>query len=125
MYFPLIGERVWVSGSSHEFTVVRADYPTSIATVTPVADKNQVKCCPFHQLFAYDQFDDSQVRDSMKEAVGEVLESSRVTVLSARIAIRDMRQTAISTSSIINRSRELIAQTDTVIARWKSLGSKP
>ena len=122
MYCPLVGERVWVRGSPHEFIVVRADYSASIATISPVVDKSQLKRCPFRELFSYDDFEGAQTRQYVKEALVDFVGSSRIIAQNSRMAIEDMRQTTITTGATIKKSKDLIDQTDRIIARWKSLG---
>lgn len=124
MFLPLVGERVWVSGSPHEFIVVRADYSTCIATISPAIDRSQLRRCPFRDLFPSEEFEAAQASPHASDATVDVLESSRGIVRSAMAAIDEMRKTTRFTSLTIKKSRELIAQTDRIVARWKSLGIK-
>lgn len=125
MYFPLVGERVWVNGCPHEFTVVRADYSAHVAVLSPVADKTQVRVCHFRELFPPDKFEAAQTRESLQDSLMDLLGSSRVLMQASRTAIYDMHRTAREAEATIKKSQELIEQTDKAIERWKSLGCKP
>ena len=125
MYFPLVYERVWVSGCPHEFIVVTTNYSACLATISLVEDRRQVRRCPFHQLFPHDEFEASQVRSSVTDEMVDITESSRSLIRGAKADSREMRKIVSSTGSIIRKSQEMIAQTDRLIARWKTLGCKP
>lgn len=123
MYFPLVRERVWVHGCTHEFVVLRADYAALIATIAPVEIPVEERRCSFQELFK--NFQASVAASSVREELLSALHSSWVCIKGTTNAIRDLKQTTTLTQSAINKSLGLIAETDQVIARWKTLGCKP
>lgn len=125
MYFPLVGERVWLGGCSHEFTVVRTDYTACVAAVSPVEDKTQIRVCHFREVFPYDEYEAAQTRQSLHNTLTDLLRSSRSLMNAGKAAIYEMRKTAIESESTVKKSQELIDRSDKVIERWKSLGCKP
>lgn len=125
MHYPTVGERVWVRGCSHELIVVRADYSSCVATLSPAEVRGQLRRCPFILLFARDDFAASQSELSPTEVNAGLLQSTRGCIRGSWAAIQQMRDVANLTADLIVRSQEMIEQTDKTLARWKLLGCKP
>lgn len=125
MYFPAVHERVWIRGCTHEFVVIHTDYAARLATISAVDLRNEVRRCPFRILFAHDDFEGSRSRVPLQEEALKILDTSRLNARSSIVAIREMRETATATRSMAGKTKELLAQTDLVIARWSRLGCMP
>jgi hypothetical protein len=55
MHYPLVRERVWVSGGQDEFIVTEADYATCIATIFRSVDRGAARRrLSFSLLFAHE-----------------------------------------------------------------------
>ena len=101
MHIPLVGERVWVSGCSHEFEVVRANYDTGFATIAAVADdRSETKSCRFDQLLSAGR---------LKPMTSDMREYSE------SLLMRQVR----STYERVLKSRELILRTDTLLRNMR------
>lgn len=117
MHSPLVGERVWVGGCTSEFIVVHANYCSQVATLSRVEPGTLISRCPFQLLFSGGNFEDFEISEGVS-----LIASSQVCIQAANVSIRDMRRTANRTCSVIQKTQELISQTDETIARWKCLG---
>ncbi|HEY2466375.1 MAG TPA: hypothetical protein VGI45_00870 [Terracidiphilus sp.] len=120
MYYPVVGERVWVSGCCDEFIVEHTDYTACVAVIA-VATGRRLENTPFRLLFAYCDFEGAQAGASAPPAVREVLRSSELRVLQVTLVIRALRETIDVTLATIRRSRVLISESDRVIACSRAL----
>lgn len=125
MHFPTVHERVWIRGCTHEFVVIHTDYAARIATVSAIELTNEVRRCPFRVLFSHEDFEESRSNASLPEDALKILDTSRLNARISNVAIREMRETAAATRSMAGKTRELLAQTDLVVARWSRLGCMP
>ena len=92
MHYPLVGERVWVSGCLHEFIVAEADYATCIAKIfRSGVDAATRRCLPFSLLFAHEDFSDAQDGMTSGPAVREVLRASRLRVHQSQAYLTELR----------------------------------
>lgn len=123
MYYPLVGEHVWLSGSRREFVVAQTDGIARVATISAMEDRGAFqKRAPFLHLFAYGDFDAAQVGGTDSCSVLEMLRSSRVCVDQARIYMQELRASIANTGAAIHCSQALIAQSDLVIRRLRAFG---
>ena len=121
MYYPAVGERVWVSGCRDEFVVAQTDYTRCVATIVPAHNKTRLRRTPFFSLFAHSDLEAARAGSAAPPAVREVLRSSQLHIDEVTIAIRDLRETVRTTVVSIRDSRALIFESDRVIARLQSL----
>lgn len=123
MYYPLVGERVWISGCRDEYIVERADYTASLAAIALVADRNVLlEKISFRLLYAHFEFEAALAGVAARPAVEELLRCSQLCLHQSRVFIRDVREITLSTLATIRRTQTLISQIDRDIARWKACG---
>lgn len=123
MYYPLVGERVWVSGCRDEYIVERADYPASLAAIALVADRNVLlEKISFRLLYAHFEFEAALAGVAARPAVEELLRCSQLCLHQSRVFIRDLRETTLTTVAMIRKTQALIVKIDRDIARWKACG---
>lgn len=122
MHYPLVGERVWVSGCWDDFVVTAADYRTCVATLQFVRDRTREKRTPFVLLF---RDRDLALKGITRTAgVVDIVRSSQLCVREVAVAVRDMREAIRAAFATIRRSQKLIAETDRTLRRWQLLGCK-
>lgn len=125
MHYPLVGERVWVSGCRDEFIVSRTDYPARVAAIALASDGGDIRNdVPFFLLFAHSDFKAALDGLASPAALREVLRSSRLCTHQAHVFVLEIRETIRTTMEIIRRSQALISASDQVIARWQMLDCK-
>ena len=122
MHYPLVGERVWVSGCRDEFFVVEADYATCVATIVPVADNEAVRRnLRFSLLFAREDFEGAQAGAADPATVRDVLRSSHLCIYHAHGYMVEMQETIRATLATIQKSKALIEESNRLIARSQIL----
>lgn len=122
MHYPLVGERVWVSGCCDEFTVVRTDYTAFFATIYPSADTGaRRRNLPFLLLFAHEDYKAAQDGVATISGVRDVLHSSRQSLIQSELYLRELREIIRATIATIQQSQILIARSDSLIARAETL----
>ena len=123
MFYPLVGEQVWVFGCRDEYIVERTDYTACMAAISLVSDRASVlERVSFRLLFAHFEFEAAVAGVAVRPAVEDVLRSSRLCVRQSSVFIRDLRETTLATLAAIRKSQALISETDRDITRWKEFG---
>lgn len=123
MYYPFVGERVWVSGCRDEYIVERADYTASVAAIALVSNSGGVlENMSFRLLFAHFDFEAAQAGVAARPAIWDVLRTSQLCMHQTRVLIRDLRETTRATLTTIRQTRAVILSSDRDIARWKTSG---
>ena len=126
MYYPIIGERVRVSGRRDEHVVVSTDYTACAAEISPQADGTASKeSVPFSLLLETTASEVAQNKShaiaSRVDASYQVLHSSREHIDRGRFLITDSRNLMFKTGEVIRASQQLIHRSDLVIARAQTL----
>jgi hypothetical protein len=121
MYYPTVGERVRVLGCSDEFIVTRADYSNSVANVRSASATGQTREVPFQSLSRYRDLHAPQPGTTSQADVQDVLRSSSQRVHQARLGMLELRETLRLALVTIRNTQVLIADSDRLIARWRTL----
>ena len=125
MYYPLRGERVWVSGCRDEFIVLQTDHTTCKAVIALVSDNGAVReGVSFRLLFSFQDFAAAQEGAAGPRQVLEVLRSSHIRIHRGQAHVHDSQETLRASLSAIERSQALISRTDQAVARWQTLNCK-
>lgn len=121
MYYPLVGERVRVSGCRDEYIVTRADYAAQVAGVLAASATGQAREVPFQLLFPRRKFNPAHDGVASRAVVHEVLHSSTQCIRQANVCMLELREIVRATFATIHKSQVLIAESDRLIARWRTL----
>ncbi|KAA6463361.1 hypothetical protein DYQ86_08650 [Acidobacteria bacterium AB60] len=116
MYYPTVGERVWVEDCPNAFLVIQVDYTACLATLAPITDGEGLReNVPFQTLV--DSRKPNLKEDLDRNAIQHVLYSSQHRVQTAQRQIADLRETIYETMEMIRQSGSLLATSDQLIER--------
>ena len=121
MYYPLVGERVRVRGCRDEFIVTRTDYSRYAASILPASATGSAREVSFQLLSARHKFNPAHDGIASRAIVREVLHSSSQCIHQAHLCMLELRETLRLTFVTIQKSQALIAQSDRLIARSRTL----
>lgn len=125
MYYPLAGERVWVSGCSDEFLVVRTDYASSKVDLALASDRGAMReNVSFRLLFPREEFAAAQAGSASLSQVLAVLRTSHACTYQSHAHISEGLEMVRITLAAIRKSQALISESDRAIARWQMLNCK-
>lgn len=125
MYFPLVGERVWVNGCRDEFIVVRTDCSSAKAALALATDRAEVReGVSFRLLFAYEEFAAAQAGVTDSRQVLAVVRTTHACSYQSQAHIVEGREMLRTTLAMIEKSHALISESDRAIARWQRLNCK-
>jgi len=132
MRTPALFERVRVSDQSDESIVVQVDPLARVADLCALADKAAIENhVSFNLLFAANGSQNTDVESSNHHdklaVVQDVLRTTCVHLSRSHHTIADLRDSIDSTLRAIHASRQLIVESDGIIARAQSgpLSNKP
>ena len=132
MRTPAVFDRVRVSDQNDESIVVRVDPLARVADLCPLADKTAIESnVSFNLLFAANGSQNTDIESSNHHdrlaLVQDVLRSTQVQLSRSHHTISDLRDSIESTLRAIDASRQLIVESDGIIARARSgpLSNKP
>lgn len=123
MYYPLVGERVWLSGCRDEYVVEHADHTLFVAAIALLSDRRtKLERISFCLLFAHLEFEAAQAGVAARPAVEQVLRTSRLCLHQSSVFLREVRETTQATVDMIRKTQAMIAESDRNIARWSAFG---
>lgn len=125
MYYPLVGDRVRVSGCRDEYIVARTDYATSVAIIVSTGDMSRLNRAPFRLLIAICEFRAEESPAAVLHSMRDTVRFAHLWVSHARVLIVEMQETIRATQATIRRSQATIAESDCVIARSRMLVQAP
>ncbi len=133
MKYPMVGERVWVHDCPHAFVVVCIDYTGLMATLAPVpsnlvrasnglaaSSRNRTlrENVPLASLMV-DPMSAPQSAD--REKTLSLICSSWQRIVAGRHLVADLRESIATTMAAIHQSSSLLAESDHLIERSRTL----